>query len=53
MKWVVDKALSEYQQKLKWYIYLELDMERNEDIKVVLESLLRDVNSLGRSLTHS
>lgn len=43
MKWVEDKSLTKEQSRLKWYIHIEFEFEYKEDIKAVLESLLKDV----------
>jgi hypothetical protein len=49
MKWIDDKTLTESQQKLKWYLYCEVEMEQDIDIEAVLESLLRDVKVRSHS----
>ena len=42
MEYVEDKNLSAKQQKLKWYLYCEVDLEEASDVKAVLKSLLND-----------
>ena len=38
-----DSSLTEKQKELKWSLYCEVDLEDDEDIKAVLESLLKDL----------
>jgi len=45
MKWKEDKTLTEDQQTLKWGLYCESELETNEDIKAVLLSLLKDLET--------
>lgn len=45
MKWKEDKNLTEAQQTLKWGLHCEIEMETDEDIKAVLLSLLKDLET--------
>ena len=40
---------TKYQQKLKWYIYCEFDLEKDEDIEAVLNSFIKDIISSKQS----
>ena len=45
MKMVDDLSLTEYQRKLKLYLNLEVDLEDDSDIKAVLKSMLKDLET--------
>ena len=47
MKMVEDSSLTVHQQALKWYLYLEVDLEDDADIKAALRSMLHDLEAEG------
>ena len=43
--WAEDETLTRHQHHIKWYIWTEIEWEDFEDLKIVFESLLKDVNA--------
>ena len=46
MEYIEDSSLTPQQQELKWYIYCEANFETDENIKAVLQSLLKDLEGI-------